>query len=472
MRSVDRNRNTGPDRKGLPGEPGVGTDLPHPFRAHDPDTAWLFGLNRMGIRPGLERIRGLLRDLGNPEDGLRTLVVAGTNGKGSTTRILARLLCAAGYRVATYTSPHLLQVTERIQIDERPLPGEDFRRRARAIRPLVERHEASWFESLTALAIRAAADAQVDFLCCETGLGGRLDASNALPAEAILLTSVGLDHQHILGETLPEIAAEKLGLLKPGVPLFCALPAELKTQAFAAAVQADSPCHFLDELARWPEADDSGQGAWNLTLCSRVLEGLPDGGMPFLRRNTALALLALDGIEPRLGMSLVPEDIGEALGNLFLPGRYQRVLTRPDWILDTAHNTQALTATLQRFLARPTRGRRVLLLGGMHDKTWGPEVRELAGRMDEVVLTPISLPRSRTRKDLETLAANGAETTVASDAGAALADLLERLSPDDAVLVTGSCFLVAEVLYRMGWDELEDTRAAREVAAVTLRSNR
>lgn len=471
MRSVDRNRNSRPDADVLPGEPGVGVDLPDPFRAHDPDTAWMFALNRMGIRPGLSRIRGLLADLGDPQIGLRTLVVAGTNGKGSTTRILARLLRAAGYRVATYTSPHLLQVTERIQIDEQSLSVDEFRRRVRSIRPLVERHQASWFESLTALAVQAAADAGVDFLCCETGLGGRLDASNALPSQAVLLTGIGLDHEHILGETLPEIAAEKLGLLKPQVPLFCALPSELKAQAFTAAVQIGAPCYFLDELARWPDAGEQPGSTWDLVLRERVLTGLPDHGMPFLRRNTALALLALDELESRLDLELVPEDAGGALGNLFLPGRYQHVLTRPDWIFDTAHNTQALTAALERFLARPRRGRRVLLLGGMRDKTWGAEVLDLIGRVDEVMLASISLPRSRSRQELESLAQAWNGATVAVDLGRALTDLTARLSPDDTVLVTGSCFLVAEALYRMGYDTLDSTLPVREAASVTPRSN-
>jgi len=203
----------------------------------------------------------------------------------------------------------------------------------------------------------------------------------------------------------------------------------------------------------------------------RVVAGLPDHGMPFLRRNTALALLALDELESRLDLQLVPDRAGEALGNLFLPGRYQQVLTRPDWIFDTAHNTQALTASLERFLARPQRGRRVLLLGGMRDKTWDAEVLDLIDRVDEVMLTPISLPRSRSREELEILAQAWTGATVAADLGRALADLTARLSPDDAVLVTGSCFLVAETLYLMGSDTLDSTLPVREAASVTLRSN-
>ena len=205
-----------------PGEPGIGPDLAPPFTAEDEATRWLFALNRKGIRPGLVRVEGLLADLGHPERRLTTLVTAGTNGKGSTTRMLARLLQSAGLRVATYTSPHLLRVHERLLIDDRPIDADTFARQVDAMRGSVERHEASWFETLTAVSVQLAADAGVDVLCAETGLGGRLDATNALPAAATLLTTVDLDHQHILGETREQILDEKLGLLEAGTPFFSA----------------------------------------------------------------------------------------------------------------------------------------------------------------------------------------------------------------------------------------------------------
>lgn len=460
-----------------PGEPGVGADLPPPFAPYDDATRWLFGLNRFGMRPGLQRIQGLLTDLGRPQDGLCTLVVAGTNGKGSTTRILARLLRAAGYRVATYTSPHLLAVTERIQIDERPVDRAEFSAAAAGIRPLAEGRQASWFETLTALAVKFARDRDADFLCCEAGMGGRLDASNALPAAAVLLTSVGLDHQPILGGTLAAIAAEKLGLLKRGVPLFCGVAADLRPQVFAAAVHAQSPCHFLDELARW--SAEPG-GTWDLTLRERVFGGLPDPGAEVLRRNVALALLALTRLQDSLNRPLLPADVSGALGNLFLPGRYQRVLRDPDFIVDTAHNEQALLEVLREFLARPCRGRRVVLFGGMCDKILPATVGHLMRRADAVVASPVALPRSRTPDELAILCREwGLQPTpaaaageglvpclIAPDLGWALARLAAALTPQDAVLVTGSCFTAAEILHRLGFADLEASRTTRPGAAI------
>ncbi|MBM4129481.1 hypothetical protein FJ250_00415 [bacterium] len=462
----------GPAGGVFPGEPAVAPDLPPPFQPPDEATRWLFALNRFGIRPGLERINGMLADLGHPERDLRTLVVAGTNGKGSTTRTLAHLLQAAGHRVATYTSPHLLHVDERILIDDRPLPAPAFADYVGTMRPLADRHGASWFEVLTAIAVLVARDAGVDFLCCEAGLGGRLDASNALPARATLLTSVGLDHQAILGPTREAIAAEKLGLLKRDVPLFCGVDRELRPQVFAAAVRAGSPCHFLDELARW---DDEGPGRWRLSLRDRVFSGLPDPGAPVLRRNVALALLALARLEGRAGERLLPADPADALGDLFLPGRFQLLLREPDWILDTAHNPPALAAALEAFTARPCAGRRLALFGVMHDKELPASVGDML-RGCGVVGAPVSLPRSRGPRELAALfgswglVASGAalppagEHVLAADLPAALRLLARELGPDDAVLVTGSCFLVAEALHHLGFARLADTRPARPAA--------
>jgi len=474
------------DPRSYPGEPGVGADLAPPFTAGDEPTRWLFGLNRFGIRPGLVRIRGLLAGLGHPEDHLRTLVTAGTNGKGSTTRVLALLLQEAGYKVATYTSPHLLNVHERIRIDDRPVDPGDFAARVDAIRPLTEKHEASWFETLTALAVQIARDEQVDFLCCETGLGGRLDASNALPAVATLLTTVGLDHQRILGGTRQEIAAEKLGLLKNGVPLFCGVDRELRGQVFTAAVTAGSPCYFLDELTRWEMAGSRPGSApsWDLFLRERVFPDLPDPGTEALRRNVALALLTLAELENVHGEQLLPRDVPGALGNLFLPGRYQHLLRNPDWYFDTGHNSQALAGVLGEFLADGKGGRNILLFGSMYDKDITGDLSPLLRGFDTVLGAPISLPRSRTVAELEELFNSWglgprpwAET---GDAGlpacaaapgllAALRRLAAELEPGDRVLVTGSCFTVAEVFYRLGFTDLDRTRTLQEAGPVLAR---
>lgn len=449
-----------------PGEPGIGVELAPPFAAEDDATRWLFSLNRLGIRPGLERIENLLADLGHPERRLRTLVIAGTNGKGSTTRILAHLLRRTGRKVAAYTSPHLLRVYERLTIDDRPIDPARFAAQIAALRPAIERREASWFESLTAIAVQICAEDGVDVLCAEVGLGGRLDATNALPAVATLLTTIALDHEQLLGSTREAILTEKLGLLKPGAPFFCAVAPDLRAQAFAAAVEAGSPAYFLDELSRW---EDDG-ATRRLVLREREIAGLPSFPAPGLQRNLGLALLCLDELERR-GVLAGPADPGAALADLFLPGRFHLVLSRPDWIVDTAHNPQALLGALRTFLARPVQGRRIVLFGNMRDKTVDPALGPLLRACDAVTFAPVALPRARTRDELAKLQA---DLELPVDAGHSIVDTVAgalsywgaRLEPDDAVLVTGSCFMVAEVLHHLGFRDLEETRQPRPAGRV------
>ena len=449
-----------------PGEPGVGDRAHPPFAPDNETTRWLFALNRLGIRPGLRRIRGLLEDLGHPERAFRILVTAGTNGKGSTTRLLARLLQDAGYRTACFTSPHLLRVYERLTLDDLPVEPDLFCRTAESLRSSVERHEASWFETLTATSLAVAREAGVDVFCCETGLGGRLDASNVLPHEALLLTGVSLDHQNILGETVAEIAAEKLGLLKPDAPLFTAVTGELRGQVFAAAVAAGSPCHFLDELVR---VEDRGE-VWDLTTRRRRFADLPVLRPPPMRRNAALALFCLDELAAA-GVFDLPDDPAASLRRVFLPGRFQRILSGPDFLVDTAHNAEALAVALTGFLDRPCAGRRIVLFGGLAEKDPGDEAGRLLARADAVLAAPVGLPRSRNPGQLKSLMDRWSLTAhnavdVHDDLAAALRTLAGVVSPQDSVLACGSCFLVAEVLRALGFRSLEDTRRVREAGPV------
>jgi folylpolyglutamate synthase/dihydrofolate synthase len=336
----------------------------------------------------------------------------------------------------------------------------------RRLRPVVEKHQASWFEALTALALEIARDQRVEVLCCETGLGGRLDATNALPALATLLVTVSLDHCRILGKSVSEIAAEKLGLLKPSVPLFCGVHEDLRPQVFQAAVSARSPCYFLDELARIEDRRNS----WRLLLRDRVIENLPHPSGPFLQRNMALALLCLEELAAKSILRPIP-DPAAALETLFLPGRFQQVLRCPDWIFDTAHNTESLCVSLGAFLARSCSGRRFVLFGCLRDKELGAEIAPWLCRCDGVIAAPIALRRSRNPAELRALLEEWGFPDekllgVTANLRDALSRIVREVAPEDAVLVTGSCFLVAEALYQLGMRDLEQTRSPTAAAGI------
>jgi len=244
------------------------------------------------------------------------------------------------------------------------------------------------------------------------------------------------------------------------------------------AVTTGSPCHFLDELARWPGHDGR---PWDLTLRQTIYKDLPDFGTPVMQRNVALALLALHELSLSRREKLLPDDPAAALRNLFLPGRYQMVLQQPDWIFDTAHNAQALSQALAAFLAEGERlksGRNIVIYGAMEDKGTPPELAALFGKCDHVVGVPVTLPRSCTPDELRARFLSlgqspsapsslwQSQCCVFDELGEALSAVAAGLQPEDRVLVTGSCFMVAETLYKMGVENLADVRLAKSAQPV------
>ena len=191
-----------------------------PFAPRDPTTRWFFGLHRLGIRPGLDAIRELLDRMGKPQDRLVAVVVGGTNGKGSAALSLAAYARSAGLRTGLYTSPHLLDLRERLQSDGRMISAESFAGLVDEHRDLIGECGTTFFESLTALTLEWFVRESVELAVLETGLGGRLDATNVVRKAGLVLTSVGLDHQELLGTSLEAIAREKLGLAEAGVPFY------------------------------------------------------------------------------------------------------------------------------------------------------------------------------------------------------------------------------------------------------------
>lgn len=182
--------------------------------------SFLYSLQHFGIKMGLENIRALCAELGHPEQRFDSLHIAGTNGKGSTSACLASILRESGYRVGLYTSPHLVRFNERIRINGVMIPDVDLDRWTHQLQPTIESLRATFFEATTAIAFAWFAEQAVDVVVAETGLGGRLDATNVLTPVASLITSIGLDHTEFLGASLESIASEKAGIIKHGIPVF------------------------------------------------------------------------------------------------------------------------------------------------------------------------------------------------------------------------------------------------------------
>jgi dihydrofolate synthase/folylpolyglutamate synthase len=404
-------------------------------------------------RPGLDRMRALLDGMGHPERAFPSVHVAGTNGKGSTSSLAASVAGAAGLRVGLHTSPHLLRVEERMRVDGVPAPAEWLGAAAARHADLFERVGPSFFEATTALAFLHFAEAAVDLAVVEVGLGGRLDATNVLTPVVSVITSIGLDHTDLLGETLPEIAREKAGVAKAGVPLLHAVadaPGSSPGQAQARAAieetarEAGAPVEAVRETCRVGVESDVPLG---LRLATPVADyGRVDVGLPGAHQawNAALAVRAAELAVPGLAPAAVRAGLAEVSAQSGLRGRGEEV--RPGIVLDVAHNDDGWRAALAA--ARPAPGGRLFaLVGVMADK----DAAALARRLADAGATalPVGLPGDRAlgRDALAAvLRAAGVPTVDVPDAAGALAYVEAYSGPADRLLVTGSHGTVAAAL--------------------------
>jgi len=377
---------------------------------------------------GLERIRAVLDALGSPEKAYRVVHVAGTNGKGSTCAMIAAGLQAAGVRTGLFTSPHLIEPTERIQVDGIPVSQAQFSRAFDVVHQAagsldLDAHP-SYFETVAAMAFWLFRELKVQTAVIEVGLGGRLDATNVADPALTVITPIDLDHQNFLGGTIEAIAAEKAGILKPGAPaVFAGQRVEAEAVLDAKAAELGIRVRHAAEFEiRDLELDARGSRFSGIEI--------PLAGEHQVD-NAVTAALALE----ELGVS--PAGIAETRW----PGRLEHISPNPDIILDGAHNPAGARA-LARYLETYYSGRkRWMIFGAMRDKAVAEMGAILFPLADELILTAADSPRSMPPGELAMLAGRG---RAVANIGAALKLSAAEAAPDDAIIITGSLFLVGE----------------------------
>lgn len=372
---------------------------------------YLYGLQWHGIKLGLDTIRRLMTVLNEPHRRFHSVHIAGTNGKGSTAAMVATILAAAGYRTGLYTSPHLIDFTERMRVNGAPIPPEQAARLTERIRASVADLPAgeaglpvTFFEFTTAMAFLYFADSAVDFVVAEVGMGGRYDATNVLTPLVSVITHVDFDHQAYLGDTIERIAAEKAGIIKPSVPVVTAVDRpeavsvirtvcrEQKVPLYQVGsdvhVEGTTPQRFEYRGIRWSLSD------LNCALLGR-----------HQLSNAGCALAALELLEQQ-GISIREAAVRQGLLSVQWEGRLERMPPAPSGaavILDGAHNpagARALRAFLEE--SRPSRpGRLILVLGILRDKDIDGILAELVPIADEVVVTRPRYERAASVEDLK-----------------------------------------------------------------------
>ncbi|MGB5813052.1 MAG: folylpolyglutamate synthase/dihydrofolate synthase family protein, partial [Polyangiales bacterium] len=296
---------------------------------------WLYSLESRGIKLGLERMQNAAAVRGNPERGLHYVHVAGSNGKGSVATLVESALRRAGYRTGQFASPHLQRYVERVRIDGRPLREADAARRIDALRRDERLPPLTFFEYTTLLAFEAFRDAQCDVVVLEVGLGGRLDSTNIIVPEVSVITNISLEHQHILGDTLPKIAREKAGVIKPGVPCIVGARGGDVRRVIARRSRA------LDAHVQWIDRDfRSGwdDGTLSVECGGRALSGLRLGlDGEYQADNAACAFAVLEALGQR-GLGVSDDAVVEGFARAKWPGRLETCRGRPSFLFDAAHN--------------------------------------------------------------------------------------------------------------------------------------
>lgn len=415
---------------------------------------YLFGLQRVGIKLGLENITRVLSAIGNPHSKLTVGHIGGSNGKGSTAAHLEAILIAAGLRVGLYTSPHFVSFEERIRVDRERISRSDVvawtKRILEAMPELAPGGQAgstlpvTFFEFTTAIAMGYFAQQGVDIAILEVGMGGRLDATNVCSPKVTLLTSVSLEHQDYLGRTLVEIAREKAGIIKHGVPVVSGVVHPVAQRVIhETCLEKGAPLFRLGReiRAKGTPEDFSYRGLrWSYRGLRTSMRGSHQV------RNASMALAAAE-ILAEQGVAVDEAAVRKGLRDVQWPGRQQYIAGPPQVLLDGAHNPEAMRS-LCRSLTKEYRYRRLrVLMGVMRDKDYRRMLKMVAPLADEMVFCRPQMDRAEDPWVLEGIAlALGARSTVVESVEQGFKDLLHRAGGEDLICVTGSLFVVGETL--------------------------
>ncbi len=415
----------------------------------------------------LEEMRTLVEALGHPERAFRSVLIAGTNGKGSTAATLASILQRAGYRCGLYTSPHLVRVNERVQIDGQPIADDDFARHYFLVddcaRQLVQAGRLptppSFFESLTALAFEAFAEAHVDVAVLEVGMGGRLDATNIVEPLVSVITDISLDHMEWLGDTIPEIAREKAGILRRNGVLVT-LPQHPQANQAIGEVAMELDVRGVNAAEYIPGVQRSAFAAqrpelrndYSLGVMGETLRIDSPLAGEHQRRNIALAIATAVELSNHHSFTITPAQIADGIRRTRWPGRLERIAVpgRQHVWMDVAHNPAgawALRAALSAMREKPgwaAHGNNVLIFGCMKDKAYEEMAQILFPLFDRIVVTPVASPRSATTEELMRAAAKTGVPAIAARDGREALELAWKES-NAPVVVAGSVYLVGEV---------------------------
>ena len=406
----------------------------------------LFSLHTFGIKLGLENTLLFLEHIGNPQKSLKTIHVAGSNGKGSTSSFIASILMEAGYKTGLYTSPHFVKFNERVVINNNQIEDEfvaDFINRNEKF---IDKHELTFFEVTTAMAFEYFKKNNTEFCVIETGLGGRLDATNVLNPLAVVITSISLEHTNVLGNQISQIASEKAAIIKKGAKVFTG---KLNSDA---EVVVKKRCEEQScELFRLDDYINERHNSVELYTDEIEIDDftIPLKGK-YQKYNAALAGLVVSKTFSMDNSKLISDGIKNVLLNTNLQGRYEYFRKEPDIILDSAHNTDGVKNFLNEFQKEKNKySKKSLLFAVMRDKALEEMLLDLKKHFDEIFITEIDYERCAKIEEVsEVCNKNNISFTAIKDIPKFVSEF-ELKDKEECLVVLGSMFLIGKIKERL-----------------------
>ena len=415
---------------------------------YDEALAFIHKVNPMFCNPGLERINALCQTLGNPQDSLKFIHVAGTNGKGSTSSMLSSTLRSAGYRVGLYTSPFILRFNERIRVDGEEIPDGDLARMTERIRPIAETMEdkPTEFELITAIAFDYFKERGCDVVVLECGLGGRFDATNVIKTSILsLITGISKDHVAILGDSIEKIAWEKAGIIKPSVPVIFGGEDEVAREVIAKEAKENcSPFYTVDhKKIKIKSADLSGSefDFGDYEGIKIKLLGL------YQPRNAAMVLSAVNQLKEE-GLYIPDEAVRDGLLKARWAARFEIVNENPTIIFDGSHNAEGISAAKESVIRYFGQEKVIVISGVLKDKEYEKIAEDIAEIASEVfAITPENPRALDAQKYAEVIKEKGAAATSCEGIEEALSKAIGTAKKNNsAVVILGSLYTYGDVI--------------------------
>ncbi|OCA91270.1 bifunctional folylpolyglutamate synthase/dihydrofolate synthase [Bacillus sp. FJAT-27225] len=423
------------------------------FQTYTEALEWIHGRLRLGMKPGLTRMEWMMDKLGNPENLVKSVHIGGTNGKGSTLTFLRSIYEAAGYTVGTFTSPYIESFNERISVNGQPVSDEDIVKLANRIKPLADELDQSElggpteFEIITAMAFVYFGETEgIDVAIFEVGLGGRFDSTNILKPMVSVITNIGLDHVAILGDTYEEIAFEKAGIIKEGIPVITGTlqPGALKVLEEQADQKGSSLLRLGKEITILDHEKAKRGERFSLVTPFGFLGKLEVSMIG--EHQTANASLAVATAQQLNQDGLMKADdtaIRKGLKEAFWPGRLEIVSENPMIILDGAHNTEGIQALVEELSARFSNDKVRIIFAALKDKPLGSMIKTLEEASSSLTFVSFDFPRAASAKELVALG-NNPFNLAADDWRRAITDEIGKLRDGEVLVITGSLYFISE----------------------------